>query len=451
MDRAQLLETLTQDILTYAMQGGFPEQKIATAIKPDALDARFEEYELLLDLHFILQPEVVAFVEALPKQLRSIRTETQTVSQTRRGTVDGHINWGATIKTRYAQNPSDRSLFVCENRSEDYDIAENLVLKKLLSVIYTTLQEADAYLRGDYAWVQETWKGDGELIDDLTRIVDRNVHVRRIREPETYEPTERMLTQAANARQEIYRKAASLLRTRNDLFAGDPEAIQALLDQTAITPDDEHALFELFVLFRFIGTIEAMQDDSFTFKTIARDRQEVARLDGDKEIVIYHDNSAKDRDLSFDANVRADDQTTLSRTEKVQTVAKSVANTYFTDRSFQDHTGRPDVIVLEVIDESTNQHEYLIAEVKNSTNIDTIRQGIKETVEYIAFLRVNDDFVFEAPAGDDYFGSGWNGMLIVQDLDEETAALDEQGDSEVKILQASELESQLGTVLEHVL
>jgi len=450
MDRAQLLEELTQDILTYAMQGGFPEQNIAKAIKPDALDARFEEYELLLDLHFILQPEVVAFVEGLPKHLRNIRTETQTVSQTRRGTVDGHINWGATIKTRYAQNPGDRSLFVCENRSEDYDIAENLVLKKLLSVIYTTLQEAEEYLRGEYAWVQDTWKNNGDLIEELTQIVERNVHVRRIRDPETYEPTERMLTQAANSRQAVYRTAASLLRDRANLFAGDPEAIQALLDQTAITPDDEHALFELFVLFRFIATIEEMQDESFTFKTIARGRQEVARLDGEKEIVLYHDNSADDRNLSFVADVPDADERTLSRTEKVQTAARSVAENYFAGKSFENHTGRPDVIVLEIKDDEAGQYEYLIAEVKNSTNTDTIRRGIKETVEYLAFLRVNEEFVFTSE-DEDYFGSGWNGMLIVQDLDEETATLEEQEESQIKILQASELESELGTVLQEVI
>jgi hypothetical protein len=75
------------------------------------------------------------------------------------------------------------------------------------------------------------------------------------------------------------------------------EAIRALLNETAVTPDYDHALFELFVLFRFIATLEQLQDETFQFQTIARNRQELARIECDKEIVLYHDNSASDRDF----------------------------------------------------------------------------------------------------------------------------------------------------------
>ena len=67
-----------------------------------------------------------------------------------------------------------------------------------------------------------------------------------------------------------------------------------------------------------------------------------------------------------------------------------MANNYFESRgTFRNHTGRPDVLVLEIIGDDQDEHEFLIAEVKNSTNTDTIRRGIKETLEYLAFLRVN--------------------------------------------------------------
>jgi len=451
MNREELLDQLTQDVLTYVMHGAFPEDKIARSIKPDVLDERFEDYELLLDLHFILTADVIEFVRELPAHLRNVRTETETVSRTRRGTVDGNINWNSTIKERYSRNPNDSSLFVCDNRSEDYDIAENVVLKRLLSVIHETLREAEEYLRGEYEWVRETWRGNEDLIDELNRIVERNVHVRRIREPDVYEPTERMLTTAENSRQEVYREAASLLRTRDTLFDGEEEALRNLLDETAITPDDDHALFELFVLFRFVSTLEDLEEGDFQFKTIATDRQEIARLEGEKEIVLYHDNSARDRDLSFVSDVPEAAERALSRTEKVQTVARSVANEYFSERTFENHTGRPDVIVMEVIDEENGEHEYLIVEVKNSTNSDTIRRGIKETVEYLAFLRVNDEFVFGEGDAEDYFGSGWNGLLVVQDLEENTASAGEQKSNEITVLQAAELDSELSTVLEHVI
>ncbi len=447
MNRDDLLEHLTEDILAYAMQGSFPERELARSIKPEQLDERFEEYELLLDLHFILQSDVVEFVRQLPEHLRSIRTETRTTSRTRRGTVDGRINWGETIKKRYSEHPRDRSIFVCDNRSVDYDIPENLVLKRLISVVHRTIREAAEYLRAGYDWVSETWKGSEGLIDDLQRIVERNVHVRRIREPESYEPTERMLTTAAESRHEVYRNAASLLRSRQRLHRGDSDEIRRLLEETAIAPDDTDSLFELFVLFRFVATLERMRESQPQFKTIATDRQEVARFEGDKEIALYHDNSARDRQLSFVAVPDAD-KDDPSRTDQVQLTAQEIAGNYF-DKDYQNHTGRPDVIVLEIISEDDNEHEYLIVEVKNSTNEDTIRRGIKETLEYLAFLRVNEEFVFGA---DDaaYFGAGWNGLLVVQDLAEETASIDEQNDRPIAILQASELEDELESILREV-
>ena len=456
MNREELLAELTEDVLTYAMAGSFPESEIARSIKPKALDERFEEYELLLDLHFVLQQEVVDFVEALPEHLRSIRTETRTISRTRRGTVDGRINWGATVKKRYAEHPRDRSIFVCDNRSENYDIPENLVLKKLVSVIHRTTREAEEYLRQDYDWVTDTWRENGELIDDLQRIVERNVHVRRIREPDAYEPTERMLTAAANSRHEIYQEAATLLRRRRRLFRGEAGAIRRLLDETAIAPDDTETLFELFVLFRFVATLEDLRETQPTFQTIRSGRQEVARFEGETELVLYHDRAGGDLDfVAVPDEEKADAD--RSRTEQVQLVAQEVAENYF-GTEFQNTTGRPDVIVLELITEDDDR-EYLITEVKNSTREKTIRQGIKETLEYIAFLRVNGEFVFgseRGPGGNDgqepdpdegYFGDDWNGMLVVQDLDRETASLGDQKDSEIAVLQASELDDELETVL----
>ncbi|WP_126663514.1 hypothetical protein [Haloterrigena salifodinae] len=448
MNRDELLDQLSEDILAHVMQGSFPERKLAQSIKPEQLDDRFEEYELLLDLHFILKSDVVDFVRDLSMHLRSIRTETRTTSRTRRGAVDGRINWSETIKKRYSEHPRDRSIFVCDDRMEDYDIPENIVLKRLISIVHTTIREAEEYLRSDYDWVRETWTGNENLIDELQRIVDRNVHIRRIRDPDAYEPTERMLTTAADSRHAVYREAASLLKSRERLFNGDPDAIRQLLEETAIAPDDQDSLFELFVLFRFVATLERLRESQPEYKTIATGRQEVARFEDDKEIVLYHDNSAGDRNLSFVAEPDEDAET-LSRTDKVQLEAQDIAGNYF-ERDFRNHTGRPDVIVLEVISEDNDQHEYLIVEVKNSANVDTIRRGIKETLEYLAFLRVNEEFVF-GPDETEYFGSGWNGLLVVQDRDDDPPSLEEQSENPVTILQASELERNLERILREIL
>lgn len=446
MNRKALIEQLSEDILAYVMHGSFPSEHVATEIKPDALDERFYEYEMLIRLHFILDPDVVSFVESLPSRLRSVKTQTKRVSNDSRGGLDGRINWTETIKRRYSRNPSDTSLFVCENRSENYDIDENVVLKRLLALIHSTIEDCKEYLRRDYEWVTDGWKESDDLVETMRDIFERNVHVTRIREPEAYEPTPRMIQRATQSRNELYRDASRLLRQYQRTLEGDEAAIRNLLHRTAITPDDDETLFELFVLFRYIEAIEELSDERFRLRTIESDSQEVAKLvDEDVEIVVYHDNSARDRGLSFLSDVPEKDPDELSRTEFVEREARIVTNEYFVDRSFQTTTGRPDVIVLEV--QSGSNTEYLITEVKYSTRPETVRQGIRETLEYLAFLRDDGDLVHGET---EYFGTGWNGVLVVQDIDtHETASLEEQ--RSIRILQAEELESQLTDVLERII
>lgn len=447
MDRDELLEELTGDILAYVMHGGFPERKLASELRPPGVDERFEDYEMLVRLHFILREDVVDFVEALPERLRSIKTQTENVSRTSRGGISGRINWSATYRERYSSNPRDAALFVTENRTESYDTDENVVLKRLLAVIYETLVECREYLDRDYNWVNERWRTGQDLIESMTDIFERNVHVRRIRDPESYEPTGRMLERAATSREPVYREGASLVRTYQRTVDGEPDAIRDLLNRTAITPDDDETLFELFVLFKFIATIESLRSQEFVLRTIESGSQEVARLTStDAEIVLYHDSSASDRDLSFQP-VEPDKQTDeLSRAERVKREAREVLANYFGRTSRPVYTKRPDVIVLEV--RASGGNEYLVTEVKNSTRQETIHRGIEETLEYLAFLRQDEEFVFEEEAG--FFGNGWNGLLVVQDVGEETLGLEEQQSQPIRILQASEVQSKLRGVLENV-
>jgi hypothetical protein len=444
MDRADLIDGLTDDILAYVMTGRISDRAVARGLKPESLDDRFEDFRLLVDLHFVLREDVVEFVRELPEQLRQLETRTHTRTRTTRGEVRGRVNWQQTLQRRSTESPGDQSLFVCDTRTEQYDTDENLVLKRLLATIHDTLGRAEEYLTGDYEWVTESWNGESGLIDEFRQIFERNVHVRRIRDPSQYEPTDRMLATALSSRHDLYRTAANLLDTHRRIHSLEEDAIRELIEQTAITPDDEARLFELFVMFRFIRTLDDILDGSFKLQTIESGRQEVARLEGDTEVAVYHDSSAPDRELSFRSVEEEKPREELSRTEAVHEEARRVAKAYF-EKDFENQTGRPDVIVLEIDD--GEKVRYLITEVKYSTREDTIRTGIKETLEYLAFLRDDGTFVFEDD--DDPFGDGWNGLLVVQDLpDVEPPPLEDQ--EHIKILQASTVESQLTQVLQRI-
>lgn len=447
MNRDELIDELTQDVLAYVMHGTFPERRFVEEIRPRSLDQRFDDFESLVRLHFVLKPEVVRFVEELPSSLRNIKTQTRSVATTQRGHADGRIDWPATVRERYSHLPGDTSLFVCENRTENYDVPENLVLKRLLSLIYRTLRSCEKQFKREYEWVTDRWRENLELVDTLIETFERNVHVTRIRSPESYEPTERMLRAAEESRSEIYRDAARLLREFEEAQSGDEKAISDLLERTAITPDDDETLLELFVLFKYIDSIESIQEESFTLSTIDSGAQEVARMSGeDADIVLYHDQSGSDRGMSFVTAERDQPEEELSRAEMVKRASLDVTNDYFVDFDQERHTKRPDVIVLEV--RKPNQREYLITEIKNSSDPQTIRQGVEETLEYLAFLRKDGEFVFDRETK--FFGSGWNGVLVVQDLEGmETRDLRDQ--HTVRILQASEVEGRIGEVLNTVL
>ena len=445
MNRDDLLGKLTQDVFAYVMHGEFPEDRFVGKIRPEGLDERFDDFESLVRLHFILRPDVVRFVEELPDRIRSVKTQTRNVSATRRGRVDGRIDWSATIRERSSRAPGDTSLFVCQNRTESYDVDENVVLKRLLSIIYDTLRDCETHLNREYEWVTDRWRENLELVDVLTEVVERNVHVTRIRDPEEYEPTERMLRRAEESRNEIYRDAARLLREYEEAASGDRDAIRTLLDETAITPDDDETLLELYVLFRYIQAIEEFRSERFRLSTIESGSQEVARMVGeDAEFVLYHDQLGLDRDVTFVTEEVEAEDADLGRAEMVKRKAREVEAHYFREDETSPRTNRPDVIVLEV--RTDDRLRYLVTEVKNATRKETIRQGIEETLEYLAFLRHDDEFVFERDT--EFFGSGWNGLLVIQDLeDAETRSLDDQ--RSIRILQASEVESRIRDVLEN--
>jgi hypothetical protein len=258
-----------------------------------------------------------------------------------------------------------------------------------------------------------------------------------------------MMVAAESSRQPLYYEAAELVNKRRRIQEGDQDEINDLLRNTAITPDDKSTLFELFVLFRFIRALDDIRSDSATLETIEAGKNEIARFETSPEILLYHDKTPDEPDASFEMDESFGDDDELSRSDRVQKVAKEFTNDYF-DEGYRNYTGRPDVLVLQVKDPDRDEYEYLITEVKNSTNKSTIKRGVRETLEYLAFLQVEDpkgskEYIHENTSSD-IFGSECRGLLVVRDLDKDTRSFDDQS-SEMKILQASELEENLPKML----
>ena len=161
---------------------------------------------------------------------------------------------------------------------------------------------------------------------------------------------------------------------------------------------------------------------------------------------VYHDSSTDIDNLAFKFNPENDvGDRDYSRPEKVELKSHKIIEDYF-DKDTQNTTGRPDVILVEIENKEDGDREFFITEVKNSTNEKTIRRGIKETLEYLAFLREGREFLNDP----DVFGGDKSGLLVVQDFEDEDRGtpLKDQQEWPVRIVEASRLEENIEDLIE---
>ncbi|WP_255170107.1 hypothetical protein [Natrononativus amylolyticus] len=448
MEREDLIEAIAGDLFTYVLEGELPEDDIAALVKPFDFPEQYNDFDRLVNLHFLLREDVRTFTAELEDRLRGIKTETTAETRVQRGGIDGRVDWESTYRKRSTSSPGNRSLYVVESQAEQYAIPENLVLKVLINTIKASLEDVNRYLKSNRTWAVDTWVGEHQLREEFTSLAERSYHLQRIPDTDRDKLTDRMITRAASSRQDLYRDAANLLTERERYETGDRGALQSLLSDTAITPQKTETLFELFVLFRTLDalrTLESPQIGTPTYHTITSGRDAVATFDGDTQLRVYYNQTPRDPNISFKA--LPESEPAQSRSDFVHRTSTDVADAFFTDTNIQNHTKRPDVFVVASRQEEPVR-SYLAIEVKDSRNQQTIRQGITELLEYLNFMRREGEYPF-APGK---FGCGLNGILVVQDLDDtglSPASLAEQSKANlpIRIVQASHVETVLPAVI----
>lgn len=444
MDREALLDRVATELFGYLMDGELSRDDLAAAIRPDSLDATFDEYEALVDLHFVLSDPVVSFVERLPERLRQLNTETERDRRVTRGEIRGRIEWSDTYQHRLAGGGTDGAVYVCSRREETRDTAENRLLGYVVERIADALGTAEPYLDGDAAWVEATWEGDPNLRDRFVRLRETNVHLGAIDVPDRREITDRMVRAAATARQPLYRRAAELYRRHREFRRGDEAALRRLLADTTVLPSDEADLFELYVLFETIRALESVAGTdalpgrtvgSHTLHTLVPGRSgPAAAFDGDPGFDVFYDQSGASLDLSFRVDPEAPPGE-FSRGDAAAVYGDRAARELF-GGSGGPNTKRPDVLLAPERPGEDPTAEYLVVEVKHSTRESTIKDGVRELTRYLAYMRRDGEPVFDRRG---YQGSGINGLLVVGDVGEEIPSPDEQAHLPVTVVGASDL------------
>lgn len=439
MDREFLIERVGAELFGYLMEGRLSRDDFAAAIRPESLEQRYEEYEQLADLHFLLSEPVVEFVERLPQRLRQLKTETTRERQISGGAIQGRIDWSETYRRRVSGG-ANRSQYVCSNRRETRETPENLLLKYIVEELAEILQATEKYFDESTNWINQTWGGNQMLRTQFFRLREQNVHLQALNKPAHSDITPRMISKAENARKQLYRHAALLYSRYQRYQNGDEQILRNILNDATVLPEDEANLYELYVLFETINALDAIGNQcqpslgSHTVKTLRSGRTgPVAVFDGEQEYNLFYDQSGQSLDCSFYIEPEVPPEQ-HSRGDAVATYGDKISSGIFGTRN-KLSTKRPDILIAPRHPQKDPAKEYVIIEVKHSTNKATIKDGIREITQYLAYFRRDGDPVFEQPS---YMGCGLNGLLLVGDR-EDIPSISEQCRYPITVIPGTEL------------
>ncbi|ELZ88496.1 hypothetical protein C453_01490 [Haloferax elongans ATCC BAA-1513] len=450
-----LLDAIAPDFHTYLRKGVRLDRVIDSAHS----ELNVDDIETLLRIHFVLTDAeddggtvgVLDFMRQLESRIRRMKTTTSPRSFEHRGEIRGQIDWQGTVKTRARAGRLEEPVFVCTQPEEHYNIDENLVLKRLLTVIHDIVTNDLAYALENPAgydwldgWVTSDAGGDGNggesAAEMLDRVYEQNIYLQRVNVADA-EITDRTIESVKRSRSRFYQDAAVLLDRYRQLMNYELDSVEArdILDHTLIAPDKTDTLFELYWVFRVLA---AYEDVEYRVLTDARDSPStIATWEQDgSRFVLSHD--ATGDSLTFNESAGSDaiePDGYLYRMNEVLSRWQSLSQE-FLGRGGSDSLwgGRPD-IVLERYDTSDvgewELAQVFVGEVKYTQNIDYVATGLRELLEYMAFVKDATTKEYVETVDDLLESVAVKGLLFVDDLGREIGGVDNEG---VEILQYPE-------------
>jgi hypothetical protein len=402
----ELVSESKEELVTFLRNGEINERRLSESLDYSGLD--IDSFDRIKEVHFVLSEPVLSFVRELPGRIRRIKKESRRSSNVTHGRVEGKVDWGRTTKLRNSDNYGDRSVFACETPSYEYDIPENLVLKKVLGIVYEIVtRELESV---EYDWRTKTW-GE-ELITEMKDIFDKNVHVNRIRRHGKIDLRARDLDAARKSRNPLYYEAYELY-DRYERLMGDElgEDVERLLLETLVEPRRVSTLFELFAVFKIVENLR--NEYPVSLRVIEPGSEEIARMESEERVVkVFHD---KQGDLNFYVPVdRIGDieNEYLRRYKQVIEEHRQLLGEFLGKGVNESlYQGRPDIVV-EVFerDDGLRLDSVLLGEVKYTESEATFSQGLKELLEYMKYARMDDTHL-------DEMGCDLSGLIVTDGVD----------------------------------
>ena len=427
-NRENLIRGIRNGIITY-----FKEGKVNSKILAEELiNPNFEkirDFSKILRIHFVLQDKIVDFIKELNQNIRKIKKRTINNLQLTRNKIKGQILWQQTILIRNTKNFGDKSLFICNNPKIDFNIKENLILKKLLYLIYSTFKndlrkfEKDNY---SYKWFNK-WKKEKNLINKFFQFYQNNIYVNKIEDIQNIQISDRDVLKVIYSRNKLYRTAARLLLefTKIIKLDFDEDYISNLLSSTLIVPEENSTLFELYCLFKVVFKIQ--EDLNMKLNIISKEHKEFAIFENKNYLInVFHDSTGN---LNFYDNL---DDIDLKNIQKYSFLNRLLKSTISYSSIFNELTGstsrnslyrgRPDIIIefwCKLSEKDKVLEKIYIGEVKYTNKKSTFSRGLKELVEYIYFAKYQKEYLLNNKERSDFISADLKiyGILIADKTD----------------------------------
>lgn len=383
----QLLDEISEKFYMYLMNG-VKFDSFSNEIDPKL---NIDNIDKLLRIHFVLTDDLINFLIELPKRVRRIKTTIEKKPIETRD-VRGKIDWVKTIQRRCKINYKDETLFVCSKPEKNFNVTENLILKKLLSIIHSIVFiDLKPKIEDEYSWLDEWTKNENELQKIVKEIFLKNVYINRVEE-ENFEITDRMISSTLKSRNILYREAAKQLSLYNKLMSHEinQEETKKLLQSTFIKPEKIDVLFEIYWIFKLIECITKNKNPIYHLIEGCCNNIVAEWEDENHLYKIFHNScgnfifSEKLTDIKRDFTI--DDFISREKEvlEKWQEVSKHLFESIPGDSLWG---GRPDIIIEKLNKNTGKIVQVMIGEVKYTDRKDYAMHGLKELLDYMALLK----------------------------------------------------------------
>lgn len=311
-----------------------------------------EQLDFRAALQFLMSSEVRELVQASKRILLGM---SQTTSlRTVEGRVPvGSIDWPGTITGRIVGR-TDPSSFVFRQTELDRDVPENRLLRFALTAV--------TRLASSVLDVQPTTGWRSQVAGLQTAASSLVAHPLLTQIPA--ELNRHTLSAAKSSRISGYRDAARAMELYNDLFRfGDLSRLIELFREFVLIPELEERAFELLVLFRLLVRLDELGANRTSTRLLGRGRGPVFTFVlGGSAIEVYFQG----------------------------TPAEISSHSYYrkviTEAGLGSSSLRPDILLR--VGAGDTGAKIVVMEMKCSTNLGTIRDGVFQLIGYFGDFRL---------------------------------------------------------------